>query len=239
MTGIIDTALALATQHLWQGAVLAGAALALIKLRALGPEARAWLLLAAFVLAAIAPLATLLPGPVAAAAHTPAAPRDPAVAVAVAGAGAGAAAPVPAPQPFTPADRGASRLSHLMIPKTLPAALVLVWLLGGMWQAMRLTDGWIQARRVRRAARAAPALASATADLLPRGTTIAVTVVDGPLVVGLVRPCILVPHVLAETLDAAALRGIVLQRWRSPLGEARDPAVRAYLTSKGAIAERK
>jgi beta-lactamase regulating signal transducer with metallopeptidase domain len=199
MAGIIDTAVSLAAQHLWQGALLAGVALAIVKLRALGPEARAWLLLAALVLAAVAPLATLLPGSTVATERITAAPRD----VADAPAATSRSAPT---QPATQ-DRGTS---YLVIPKRLPSLAVLAWLLGTIWQAMRLSDGWIQARRLRRSARPEPALVSATEDLLPRGTSIAVTAVDGPLVAGLLRPCILMPRVLAESLDTAALRGVVL-----------------------------
>jgi beta-lactamase regulating signal transducer with metallopeptidase domain len=199
MVSIIDTALSLATQHLWQGALLAVAALAIVKVRELGPEVRAWLLLTTFLLAAITPFATLLPGPTASAASATSAPRSVA--------GATDAVSHSAQPQYATSERG---MSYLLIPKTLPSALVLAWLLGSLWQAMRLSDGWMQARRVRRSAQPAPKLVSATADLLPHGTSIGVTTVDGPLVIGLLRPWILVPRVLAETLDAAALRGIVL-----------------------------
>jgi beta-lactamase regulating signal transducer with metallopeptidase domain len=198
MIRYIDTAVALGTQHLWQGALLVGATLAIVKLRALGPEVRAWLLLATLLLAAVAPLATLLPGPTHSTASTVSAPRN----------ATGATAAESRSTQTAPAPALAT--SYLLIPKTLLSALVLAWLLGSIWQAMRLLDGWMQARRLRRSAQPAPTLLSAMADLLPRGTSIAVTAVDGPLLVGLLRPRILVPRVLVETLDTAALRGIVL-----------------------------
>ena len=42
-------------------------------------------------------------------------------------------------------------------------------------------------------------------------------------------------------LPADVNKGVVadLGRWRSPLNQAKDDQVRAYLTSKGAVADRK
>lgn len=208
MAGLIDTALSLATQHLWQSAVLFGFALLVLKLRALNTEARSWLLLAIFALAAIAPLATLLPDTFLSASIKAAPSRTVAVKAEEA---------VPAVFPSDAqrhATLDAEKLDpdtlHLQIPKTLSSVLALIWLLGSIWQSMRLFDGWNQARRLRRSAQPAPALEALIADALPSGTTIAITAVDGPLVTGLFRPTILVPRYLAETLDDATLRGILL-----------------------------
>lgn len=208
MAGLIDATLSLATQHLWQSAVLFGFALLVVKLRALNAEARSWLLLAIFALAAIAPLATLLPNTFmpawAMAAPSNAVPVDTEETVHT-------GSPSDSQRPAT---LGTEKLDpdtlHLEIPKTLSSMLALVWLLGSIWQSMRLFDGWNQARRLRRSAQPAPALQALMADVLPPGTSIAIIAVDGPLVTGLLRPSILVPRSLAETLDTATLRSIVL-----------------------------
>lgn len=204
MAGLIDAALSLATQHLWQSAVLFGFALLVVKLRALNAEVRSWLLLAIFLLAAIAPLATLLPDSfmpdwsvTAAPSVTPSMKVEEAATIEAVSNSA------------SDAKRNPDTL-HVEIPKTLSSVLALVWLLGSLWQSMRLFDGWNQARRLRRSAQPAPALEALMADALPRGTAIGITAVDGPLVTGLRRPTILVPRYLAETLDDDTLRGIVL-----------------------------
>lgn len=209
MAGLIDATLSLATQHLWQSAVLFGFALLVVKLRGLNAEARSWLLLAIFSLAAIAPLATLLPNTFMPAWSVTSAPSS--------------ATPVETEETANtespsdsqrPAKLGTEKLDpdtlYLEIPKTLSSVLALVWLLGTIWQSMRLFDGWNQARRLRRSAQPAPALEALIADALPIGTSIAITAVDGPLVAGLLRPSILVPRSLAETLDTTTLRSILL-----------------------------
>lgn len=204
MAGPIDAALSLATQHLWQSAVLFGFALLVVKLRTLNAEKRSWLLLATFALAAMAPLTTLLPEALVPVLTFTAAPSG------TVPVEAEAAVPTESPSDAVrPAKLDPDTL-HLEIPKTLPSLLALVWLLGSFWQAMRLFDGWNQARRLRRSARPAPALQALMADVLPPGVSIGITAVDGPLVIGLLRPSILVPRSLAETLDTATLRGIVL-----------------------------
>ncbi len=208
MAGLIDTALSLATQHLWQSAVLFGFALLVLKLRALNTEARSWLLLAIFALAAIAPLAALLPGALMPAwSVTAASSRTVAVETEETATGLPTDSRRPATLDIAKADPD---MLYLEIPRTLSSALALLWLLGSLWQSMRLFDGWNQARRLRRSAQPAPALEALMADALPSGTAIAITAVDGPLVTGLLRPTILVPRYLAETLDDATLRGILL-----------------------------
>lgn len=201
MASMIDAMLALATQHLWQSAVLFGLALLLMRLRALGAELRSWLLLAAFALAVLSPLASFLPGtpaPVkthaAAAGHTEVVPM----------AGEGATLNEPSFEAGLRADT-----LNLEFPKSLASVLVLAWSLGILGQLMRLFDGWNQARRLRRSARPALVLEAALADVLPRRTRIATTAVDGPMVVGLLRPSILIPRALVETLEPEVLRDIV------------------------------
>ncbi len=179
--------------HLLAGAAGFALALGFGRLRALGAEARSWLLLALFALAALAPLAVFLPG-----APSPwfAAP-EPAV------------APLPQEGPalgeaiYEAGQRG--DVLYLEIPRSLPSALLALWALGALWQCMRLAEGARQARRLARSARPEPALAALLAQDLPRGAIIATTVADGPMVVGLLRPRVLLPRALAQRLDRAAL----------------------------------
>ena len=198
MQDTINAALAFATQHLLLSVFLFIAALLLMRARALGAELRSWLLLAVFALAVLTPFAAFLPD---------SSPREPsATAQAV-------LMPTPAEGPTLDEqvfqDGRSPGMLYLEIPKSYPTVLALAWLLGTLWQLMRFVEGWNNARRMRRCARPAPALETALADALPRSTRIAVTTVDGPMVVGLLRPCILIPRVLAQTLDQDALRDIL------------------------------
>lgn len=201
MESMFAGALAFATQHLWQSAVLFALALLLMRMRSLGAELRSWLLLAAFVLAVVSPLASFLPG-TAAPAPTHAA-------------NAGHAELLPAPGEGASLNEQSFEAGlceetiYLELPKSWTTVLMLAWMLGILAQLVRLFDGWNQARRLRLAARPAPALEATLADVLPRGTRIATTAVDGPMVVGLLRPRILVPRALVDTLEPHALRDIV------------------------------
>ncbi|QNP39499.1 M56 family metallopeptidase [Lysobacter solisilvae (ex Woo and Kim 2020)] len=199
---VIDAALALAAQHLWQGAALFVVALGLMRLRALGAELRSWLLLAVFALAVLAPLASFLPG-TPAPAKTHLATTGHYDVMARAGEGVGPS------EPSFEAGLCPDTL-YLEVPRSLSSVLALAWLLGVLAQLVRLFDGWNQAQRLRRSARRAPALEAALADVLPRHARIATTAVDGPMLVGLLRPTILVPRALVDTLEPAALRDIVL-----------------------------
>lgn len=199
MASWIDGALAFATQHLWQSAVLFGLALLLMRLRTLGAEMRSWLLLATFGLAVLSPLASFLPG------SPTSVPAAPEAFLAFVPTPAEGATP---DEPTFEAGLSPDML-YLEVPKSLSTVLVLAWLLGMLGQLARLFDGWKQARRVRRSARPAPALEATLADVLPRRTRVATTAVDGPMVAGLLRPCILIPHALVDTLEPDALRDIL------------------------------
>ncbi|WMT01955.1 M56 family metallopeptidase [Lysobacter yananisis] len=183
--------------HLLQAAVLLAMAIAFARLRALDAELRSWLLLALFALAALAPLASLLPG----------APSP------VFGAPAHSLSPHPeeGPAPDEAIYNAGQRadMLYLEIPRSLPGALALAWALGALWQLMRLVEGARHAPRLRRGARPAPALEALLARELPPRTRIATTAVDGPMVVGLLRPTVLLPRPLSERLEADALRDIL------------------------------
>lgn len=199
MQSLIDTALALAIHHLLVSAALFGSALLLMRLRALGAELRSWLLLATFLAAALSPLASFLPG-----------------------ASTLAPAPVPSAPAFVPMpgegasvdeaayDAGYSRdMFHLDVPRSPWTLVVLAWAAGILVQLTRLFDGWTLARRLRRRAQPAPALEAELADVLPQRARIATTATDGPMVVGLLRPCILIPGAVADRLDPDILRDVL------------------------------
>lgn len=206
MAGPLEVFLSFAAQHLWQSVVLLGCALLVVKLQALTAELRSWLLMAIFALAALAPLAMLLPTAsilTLSDVTTPHAPQREGTEDVL------QAAPGRQwPDQRAAEPRGPDPIREL--PGPLAWGLVWVWLLGSLWQFMRLLDGWRQARALRSSALPAPDLERSMADVLPPGTAIALTVVDGPLVTGWRHPTILIPHDLARALDHTTLRGIVL-----------------------------
>lgn len=199
MEHMIKAALAVGAQHLLYSAVLFGFALWLMRIRAVSAELRSWLLLAIFALAIVLPLASFLPAWSTTAYVLP-----------------------PEPPSFLPLPAEGARPNeqvfeagknpdaiHLEVPRSLSSALVLIWMLGALWQWMRLFDGWLQARRLSRSAHPAPLLETALADALPRNARIATTAVDGPMVVGLLHPRILIPRALTSTLEPETLHDIV------------------------------
>ncbi len=196
---IVELAMALGARHLALSAVLLASVLLLVRLRTLSAEQRSWLLLAALALAMVLPLSAFLPR------WSTTLPGNTAPAPAL--------SPLPAEgarmdEAIYQAGHRADTL-YLEVPKSLPAALLLAWALGTLWLWMRLLDAALQASRLRRSARPAPELHAALAGMLPRHVRIATTAADGPMLVGLWRPCILLPRALVATLDAAALQDIV------------------------------
>lgn len=190
----VPTLLMMGAQHLWQSALLMGVVVVLLRRSWLSAETRSWVLLGAFVLAAISPLLVLLPGaPIVVEAQV--ASTNATVATA-APAAAGAATPLP-PLPV---------ISTVLLP-----LLALAWLVGSVVHLLRLAQAWQQARRLHRTATLSPALESALRWTLPDGARIAVSnTAPGPMVVGLWTPRILIPPHLVEALSASALRDLLL-----------------------------
>ena len=185
-----DVLATLALQHLWQAAVLIALAWLLARLRPrLGADVHSGMLLCAFVLAVILPLAVLLPGH-ASSAPAPAATATPAV---------------------VPAQHSAVMQAHDMPasaaanwPAVLGTTFVGAWLLGFFWSMQRLIGSGLAARRLRDTARELPDAAHVFPHALPRGVVIrASDQISGPMVVGLVSPCILFPQQLIDTLPVA------------------------------------
>lgn len=182
---------AIAVQHLWQSVLLLLLAWSACKRLSFDANARSWIWLCAFALAALLPLAVLLPGDAPAAVMSPASNG----AAFVASAHGNAAQPAGAALSWATA---------------LASAAVLTWLLGSAWNLLRLLASWNRARRLRRTACTAPALEYLLADELPRHAGIKLSeLIASPMVVGLLRPCILVPRTLPDELPPAALRDLL------------------------------
>lgn len=197
---LIDLAMALGVRQLLLSAFVLLPALWLARRRALSTEQRSWLLTVAIAVALLLPLSAFLPGwsttlpapaPAAAAFH----PMP----------GEGATAE----EAIFEAGRQPD-IYYVELPKTLPTVLALLWLLGTLWLGMRLLDAMLQARRLQRLAQPASAgLRAVLADIVPAHVKIATCAVDGPMVVGLWRPTILLPRPLVARLDNSVLRDIV------------------------------
>ena len=183
---------AIAAQHVWQGALLLLLAGLAARLRPLGAQARSWLWLCGFVLAATTPLLVLLPGD-----EAPGATQAMQAAAAITGS-SGDGVPAVAS-------------AHALDPVTwLQALALLIWSLGFAWGVVRLVAGWNAARRLVRDARPAPLLARLVEAELPRHASVALSdAIASPMVVGLLRPRILVPGALACGLPESTLRDIL------------------------------
>lgn len=191
----LDLLIIIGAQHLWQSTILLLLAGIAFKLRPLDANARSWIWLCIFLLAAASPLAVFLPGgdPVAAAV-----PSSNATATSLAD-----IAPV-GPALATDDAIPAATLS------ALKSAAMLIWLCGFAWSLSRLFSGWHQARRLCEAARPLPYLADLLAQELPANTMVKVSdLVAGPMVVGLRRQCILVPRMLVAELSEPVLLDIL------------------------------
>lgn len=192
----------MAVQHLWQAGLLLLCVALLLGRCNLRAETRSWVLCGAFVLAAASPLLVLLPASplphradtvntVNAVTHAEAArPALP------------AAATAPAAKTITPTRAAALTL--------LLQALAALWLLGALLQLLRLLHSWWQARRLYAGACPDPELEAALRWQLPTGASVAVSAsAEGPMVVGLHRPRILVPASLLQTLPRDALHDLL------------------------------
>lgn len=192
-TGVLTL---IALQHLWQGAVVALLAWLVLRLhKRLGADARSWVLLCAFLLAAISPLAVFLPGDSVFPkdAHVMIAPSPAMAAQPVAHASA-----VRAPQPD--AEQ-----------RIAPAMIVLgIWLLGFLWSLRRLVGGWYAARRLRDAAVDLQEGDRWSPRAISEGVLVRVSDrIGSPMVVGFVHPCILLPRRLIDELPEATLTRIL------------------------------
>lgn len=195
----IDIVLRFAAQHALISLVLFAVALLLVRVRPLSAERRSWLLLSTLALALLLPFASLLPGGLDAT-RADAAATTPIVLLPEEGARMDEAVYDAGRQPD---------MMYMEIPRSYGTLLVLVWMLGVLWQWMRLVESARQSRRLCRYAQRDPALETSLAAVMPRDVDVLATATDGPMVIGLFRPRILIPRVLIDRLSADALEDIV------------------------------
>lgn len=182
----------IAAQHLWQSALLLLLAWLVFRLQPLGAGARSWVWLCVFALAAAAPLVVLLPD------SDPARLTQATTDVVPVTTGDGAHA------------QSDSAADDLMSIARIKAAALLIWSLGFAWSLVRLCAGWNAARRLRGTSRTAPELERLLARELPPHASIGFSdAIASPMVVGLWRPCILVPRTLPTQLPETVLVDIL------------------------------
>lgn len=182
-----DILATMVVQQLWQCALLLAMTAAALRRWPLAPGARSWIWLGVFALAALSPLAVLLPGEQAAR-----------VAQAMA---------IPAATAVDVVDPVSRRSPDAFAWSTaFRQALPFAWMAGFAWAILRLLAGWNAARRLRGGARRALELERLLGAECPARTTIAWSdAIASPMVVGPMRPCILVPCALGGTLPRGAL----------------------------------
>lgn len=191
----------LALQHVWQGAMVLGMVWLVTRLQPqLGAQVRSRLWLCALILATVLPLAVLLPGD----AHS-----LPASAVVV-------SAPVHAGQ-GTPAALAPSVVTSAPAPVVVDdwragAGIVLfgVWLPGFGWRLWCLLAGWRGALRLDRESSRPHDLAERLPRVRLHGAKVRVSdQISSPMVVGLGRPCVLLPRELYEQASAETLAHVL------------------------------
>lgn len=196
MTALIDVLLHLALQHLWQSALLLALAWGIARLQALSVALRARFVGGLFLIAVLAPLLALSPAidtPLRQTAAVPQrAPPSPSPSLSVPQVAATSAASIAAP----------SRAEYVHL-------IALLWLLGTLWSLRGIGLAYRKARRLRAAAAPCAAFDAAIAAARMRVEVRLSDEVSGPMLVGLRRPCVLLPRGLPQSLPEPLLLGIL------------------------------
>jgi beta-lactamase regulating signal transducer with metallopeptidase domain len=191
----------LALQHLWQGAMLLAMAWLAVALQPrLSAQVRSRVWLCALVLATILPLAVLLPGD--AKTVTADAPV------------------VSTPRQLVPAASGESLATDVATAhgsssgstwRTDAGMLLLgIWLLGLGWSLCRLWMRWNGARRLHRESSRPHDADSRISRALPHGVSVRVSDnIASPMVIGLTRPCVLLPRDLFDDASPDTLAHVL------------------------------
>jgi beta-lactamase regulating signal transducer with metallopeptidase domain len=196
MTTALDALLHLALQHVWQSALLLALAWGIARLRPLSAALRAGFVGCLFLAAVVAPLLALSPAIDLPLRPTAAAPQ------------AASRAPVPMPQALqvaaapAPAIAASSRAD-------VAQWLALLWLLGTAWSLRGLGSAYREARRLRADAVPCAAFDAAIAAARMRVEVRVSDAVSSPMLVGLRRPCVLLPRGMAQSLPEQLLLGIL------------------------------
>jgi beta-lactamase regulating signal transducer with metallopeptidase domain len=193
----MDLLFVIGVQQLWQSAILLLLALLVFRLRRPSAQARSWMWFCVFLLATVSPLAVLLPG-------------DAVTAGAMPNASGTTAAPAARVIAAASAVAGETPSTGALLSWLKPVA-VLAWMLGTLRGVGRLWTGWYRARRLRDGARSSPYLERLLRGELPANAMVRTSAdIRSPMVVGLARPCILVPRALVAELPEAALHDVLL-----------------------------
>lgn len=213
MSELTRALLGYATEHVLLSAIIASVAFAMLRTRALPPEASAAALLLGLTLAIVAPL---LPLP----------SVDPVGVTTIASTPSRSYAPVVT---LTDASDDVDMQNHhrphsesVAIDPSLAFWLMAIWLIGVAWNGTRLVRGLRGARQIVAGSRRSRQMESRYRDILPAGTEIRLSSDYGPAVVGVINPRIVIPCELVETLPESSLRAVLLHeashlRRRDPL----------------------
>ncbi|WP_369933843.1 M56 family metallopeptidase [Xanthomonas tesorieronis] len=196
MTTTLDALLHLALQHVWQSALLLGLAWGIARLRPLNAALRARFVGCLFLAAVVAPLLALSP-----AIDMPLRPTAAAPQVA-------SRSPLPMPQARQSIDTPATVVAAWPRADAL-RWLALFWLLGTLWSLRGLGSAYREARRLRADGVSCAAFDTAIAAARMRVEVRVSDAVSGPMLVGLRRPCVLLPRGLAQSLPEPLLLGIL------------------------------
>ena len=191
----------LALQHVWQGAMLLGMAWLVVTLQPrLSAQVRSRVWLCAFLLATFLPLAVLLPGDARMmSTNASVVPTQHAVAQVVSGEWSAPAISTTHGLPFGSTWQA-----------VVGTLLLGIWLLGlslGLWRLMRR---WNAARRLHRESSRPHNVDSRIFRTLPHGVCVRVS--DGitsPMVIGLIRPCVLLPRDLFNSASPDTLAHVL------------------------------
>jgi len=205
-----DGLLTFGVHHIWQGAVLFGAATVLARVRKRWTsEQRTWIWVVALVGMALLPLSAYAPrlGP---AGH---------------GAARAHATPVPVDLepaahefrvPRTPSTRLAlrDRVGALLVeplPHALGRGLAIFWLAGAAWCLLRLLLAQRTIDRILHAARPLPLDHPAMPDRVPSGVPVLVSDhTTVPMALGLFRPCVILPVSLVAGETPVRIQHVIL-----------------------------
>ena len=191
----------LALQHVWQSAMLLGMAWLVISLQPrLSAQVRSRVWLCALALVVVLPLAVLLPSHAdTISTGAPMATTQHDVAQLVYG---------------QAATRDITATQELPFGSTWHAnvgtLLLCIWLVGLGFRLLRLLMRWSGARRLYRNSSRPPNIESRIPRVLPRGVTVRVSDdITSPLVIGLIRPCILIPRDLFDNASSDTLEHVL------------------------------
>jgi len=198
MTAAIDALLHLALQHLWQSALLLALAWGIARLQPLSAALRARFVGGLFLAAVLAPLLALSP-----AIDTPLRQMAAVPQVAL-------RLPSPAPAPHVLQADATPTASIATPARTEYVQLIaLLWLLGTVWSLRGIGSAYREARRLRANAAPCAAFDAAIGAARMRVEVRLSDEVAGPMLVGLRRPCVLLPRSLPQSLPEPLLLGIL------------------------------